>query len=269
MKKLLAVLQFIGIGLVILLVLAFILSFLGFAGYFVFLIPAWLGQFHLIAFIEYVLHLIAELLRGVWAAIQLAMIGAVLGLALSGAMIGLEKSWKAGLGESAKGSKPYKIKTLAMCGLLVTIIVAGSVWGYLNWQRSSAEEGARLEKLRDASINAVLNSRFGSREFLEHIASGSTRTGKPVRMQNCKWTGYPLWHGESHNRDWFSSNDKTSDYHVECEVLAHAEDEEDRILLFQWDVWGGEDVVGFKWGFSAMDPENLREEDYDQQGDEP
>lgn len=143
-------------------------------------------------------------------------------------------------------------RMISVAGLCVAgcLIVGGSIWGCRAWKNYEATDTKLLNEHRENAIKRVIDSRLGSQALRDSLASDLLE--KVVRTEPCKWSGNSTWNGEKKNPNWFSSTKSSDGMEVTCETSAIDENGDEDKMVFKWKVSDSRGVVGFEWGYSAL-----------------
>lgn len=146
--------------------------------------------------------------------------------------------------------KVRQLRNGAAFGLMLGLFVGCCLWGCASWRKFEAKEDNQLNERRAQDIKVVIGSRLGSPEMRNLLASDFLE--RITNAKECRWSGDPTWGGESKNPNWFSSIKGSNGFLVTCETTVEDEDGHEDKLVFKWDVSDSRGVVGFRWGYSAM-----------------
>ncbi|MGB7072332.1 MAG: hypothetical protein WBD68_06980 [Candidatus Sulfotelmatobacter sp.] len=99
--------------------------------------------------------------------------------------------------------------------LLIGAAIFLACWfGYRALKTYGARDTAHLSEHRNQAIQAVLHSRFGSRELRDQVATDYVE--QIVRTEPCQWTGFSTWNDEEKNPNWFSSDKGSNGMLIIC-----------------------------------------------------
>jgi hypothetical protein len=131
------------------------------------------------------------------------------------------------------------------------LLIGGSVWRYRKWLVDNDAEEKRWGKRCVHVHDVVVGSRLFSRELLDQVASDYLE--KRSKTDKCDWVYYPTWHGYRKNPNWFSKTYGSDGMNVICETSAKHEDGSEDQLVFEWDVYDDNRIVGFKWRYYQVE----------------
>ncbi|HVU48864.1 MAG TPA: hypothetical protein VHD85_22245 [Terracidiphilus sp.] len=143
-----------------------------------------------------------------------------------------------------------QVKIVAIFIVVSGLIVGGFLWSSKAWKKYQAMDNKMLNDHRMRAIKVVLDSRVGSQEMRDQLASDFLE--KLVTTQPCQWSGQATWNGSERNPNWFSSTKGSDGMLVTCETSIRDDDGDVDRLTFKWDVLDRRGVVGFHWGYSAL-----------------
>lgn len=130
-------------------------------------------------------------------------------------------------------------------GLVLAIVVFGSIWAPSKWQSSRKAELESLTERKALAIKRVQLSRLGTQELRDQIASEFF--GEVTTTEGCDWNAYPTWNRRYKNPNWISETKGIDGFHVICETNARDQHESD--IEFDYEFVDSFGIVGLKWGY--------------------